>query len=167
MPGPGFPRGKSLALAGCSELSVFFSWADPIVTIPITERMATTRILFIHAIDAGQRPFRGPFKKAINRSSFSILDGHEATDVGVAIQEEAEIGHHHFFPALKSLVHPAARIGIVLVASGAEDAVRDVSSFRARNRAGCIERCIRATAADLHLRGNVPSKMVMSKHVPF
>ena len=42
----------------------------------------------------------------------SILDGHEATDVGIAIQKEAEVGSHHFFPVLKSLVHPAARIGL-------------------------------------------------------
>ena len=49
---------------------------------------------------------------------FSILDGHEATEVGVAIQKEAEVGSHHFLPALKSLVHPSARIGIVLVVRG-------------------------------------------------
>src|SRR5215467_4977484 len=66
---------------------------------------------------------RTPYSEVIRLTTsrglnYSILDGHEATDIGIPIEKEAQVGNHHFLPALKSLVHPAARIGIVLVARG-------------------------------------------------
>src|SRR5438445_13212538 len=48
-------------------------------------------------------------------TSCSIRHRHQTCRIGVTVQEESEVGRHHFFPALKTLVDPSGRIGVELV----------------------------------------------------
>lgn len=62
----------------------------------------------------------GPLESspAVGRLPSLVRNGYEATYACVTVQEECQIGSHHFFPALKSLVNPSVRIGIVLIVRG-------------------------------------------------
>jgi hypothetical protein len=47
--------------------------------------------------------------------SHSVCHRHQASDIGIAVHDESKVGRHHFFPALKPLIHPPAGVGIVFV----------------------------------------------------
>src|SRR5262249_7423995 len=45
----------------------------------------------------------------------SIGHGPHTADISITVHEESEIGSHHFFPTLKSLIDPSVRIGVVFI----------------------------------------------------
>jgi hypothetical protein len=61
---------------------------------------------------------RNPIGRGKNLGRELIRHGHEATYIGVAVHDESEVGGHHLFPTLKSLVNPPVGIGIELIVYG-------------------------------------------------
>src|SRR6266700_2982215 len=91
--------------------------------------VTVTPLMFPLPVPASSRKARSarphPHKASL---IYSVRHGHEASHVGVAVQDEAKVGGHHFFPTLKPLVDPTARIGIEFIVYGVVVAKFEVQS---------------------------------------